>query len=131
MRYLSGEEVLFIHSEIIDCIGGVHGMRDVNLFLSILERPKVSFGGREMYRETFEKAAVYCEGFARYHVFVDGNKRTAMTTAARFLDKNGYILTAKNNELEQFALRVATEKISLENIVRWFKMHSRKVKTKS
>ena len=94
----------------------------------MLERPKTAFGGKEMYRSVFEKAAVTCEGFARYHVFVDGNKRTAMAAAARFLSLNGYILTASNKELEAFALRVATEKLALEIIAAWFKKHARRGK---
>lgn len=130
MRYLEGEEVLFIHSEIIDRTGGAHGVRDVGLFLSILERPKTAFGGNEMYPKVFEKAAVYCEGFARYHVFVDGNKRTAMAAATRFLNRNGYVLTAKNDELERFALRVATAKLPLQDIATWFRTHTRRTKKK-
>ncbi|MBI3305432.1 type II toxin-antitoxin system death-on-curing family toxin [Candidatus Parcubacteria bacterium] len=78
MNYLTGEEILAIHSEIIDQTGGLHGVRDAGLLASILERPKTAFGGKEMHRGLFKKAAVYMEGLARYHVFTDGNKRTAI-----------------------------------------------------
>ena len=125
MKYLSGEDILVIHSEIIDSTGGAHGLRDVNLFLSIIERPKFSSGGRDMHPDVFAKAAVYLEALARYHVFVDGNKRTALATAARFLFLNGYELSASNEEAENFMLRVVEEKLSSENIARWLRKNAK------
>ena len=127
MYYLSGEEVLIIHSDLIDITGGAHGMRDINLFLSILEKPKTQFGGKELYPDVFQKAAVYLESFVRYHVFIDGNKRTAIAVSARFLFMNGFDMRATNKKIEHFVLLVATERLELEKITTWFKRHSRKL----
>ena len=76
MKYLTAEEILVIHSEIIDKTGGLHGTRDVGLLMSIVERPKSKFSGQELYKGIFKKVAVYLESLAQYHVFADGNKRT-------------------------------------------------------
>lgn len=119
MKYVSGEDILVIHSEIIDQTGGSHGLRDVNLFLSIIERPKTCFGGKEMYTDVFAKAACYLESLAGRHVFIDGNKRTALAAAARFLFLNGYELSASSKAAENFMLRVVEEKISIEGIAKW------------
>lgn len=127
MNYLTGEEVLQIHSDIIDETGGAHGIRDTSLFLSILEKPKIAFGGKDMYETIFDKAAVYYEGFARYHVFIDGNKRTGIVAAARFLFKNGYDLTANNKEIESFTLRVVEEKLDIIEIAAWLKQNTKKI----
>ena len=124
MRYLSGEEVLVLHSEIIEKTGGFHGVREVGLFLSILEKPKARFGGKELYKGVFVKAAVYCEAFARYHVFVDGNKRTAIAATARFLHLNGFELVASNRDVEDFALRLVEKKLEIKTISAWLKKHS-------
>ena len=43
MIYLTGEEILVIHSEIIDQTGGSHGIRDIGLLQSIVEKPKIHF----------------------------------------------------------------------------------------
>lgn len=123
MNYLSGEEILVIHSEIIDQTGGLHGVRDIRLLQSITEKPKMQFGGKELYEGVFQKAAVYLESIAKYHAFVDGNKRTAIASAARFLFLNGYELRTTNKSLEKFVLRVATKKVDLETIASWLKRH--------
>lgn len=85
------------------------------------------FGGRELYRGVFQKAAVYVQSLAQYHVFVDGNKRTAVAASARFLYLNGYEMTATNIEVEQFVLRVVTKKLALESISEWLRIHSRRL----
>lgn len=128
MRYLTGEEVLVIHSEIIDETGGLHGVRDAGLLISIIERPKTAFSGKEMYKGIFEKASVYLESLARYHIFIDGNKRTAIAASARFLFLSGYELAARNKEIENFVLKVVSKKLSLKVIAKWLRAHSKKMR---
>ena len=127
MRYLSGEEVLIIHSEIIDQTSGMHGVREVGLLASIIEKPKTRFGGKELYIGVFQKAAVYLESFVHYHVFIDGNKRTGFATSVRFLYINGFNFVADNKEVENFVIKVALEKLDPVTIADWFKKHSRKI----
>src|SRR2546421_11104475 len=90
MRYLTAEEILAIHDRLIEQIGGSLGVREENLLRSIAERPKASFGGVEQFPTVFLKAAAYLEAVATYHVFVDGNKRTAAMVAEVFLRANGF-----------------------------------------
>ena len=40
------------------------------------------------------------------HIFVDGNKRTSLLTGMAFLEINGFLLHATNEQLESFALWV-------------------------
>jgi len=128
MKYLKAEEILVIHSEIIDKTGGLHGIRDAGLLLSITEKPKSKFGGKELYKGLFKKAAVYLESLVNYHVFADGNKRTGAVAAGRFLFINNHELSATNKELEEFVLKIAVEKLDLDIIADWLKKHSRKIK---
>ena len=127
MRYLSGEEILVIHAKIIDETGGAHGIRDIGLFLSIIKKPETTFDGKELYGGVFKKAVVYFESLAKYHVFIDGNKRTAIGATARFLFINGYEFIATNKEVEDFTLKVVSSKIDLENIAEWFRKNTRKI----
>lgn len=126
MHYLAGEEVLVLHSEVIEATGGSHGLRDLNLFLSIIERPKMAFGGEELYPDVHTKAAAYLESLAKFHVFVDGNKRTSWLVAARFLFLNGYETTATNHEVEIFVLRVIKERLDILSIAAWLKKHTKR-----
>ena len=128
MKYLTAEEILVIHSEIIDKTGGLHGTRDAGLLMSIIVKPKSKFGGKELYKGIFKKAAVYLESLVQYHVFTDGNKRTGAVSTARFLFINGYELIAINKELENFVMKIAVEKLELDIIASWLKKNSKKLK---
>lgn len=128
MKYLTAEDILVIHALIIDETGGSHGVRDVGLLASLTERPKAKFGGKEQYKGVFNKAAVYLDSVARYHVFVDGNKRTAIAASARFLFLNGYELVATNKEVERFVLRAVMKQPEIKDIASWFKSHSERNK---
>jgi len=127
MRYLSAQELLVIHSEIIDQTGGMHGVRDVGLLQSIIGKPKASFSGKELYEGIFRKAAVYLQSLVQYHVFVDGNKRTGIGAAARFLFLNGYQLNVRNKAMEKFVLKIAVEKLELSVIAHWLEKHTEKI----
>ncbi|MDP3297643.1 MAG: type II toxin-antitoxin system death-on-curing family toxin [Thermodesulfovibrionia bacterium] len=126
MRYLTAEQVLFIHSRLIDETGGSHGIRDLGLLQSAVSRPKATFGSEDLYPDICHKAAALMESLIKNHPFIDGNKRTAITSAGIFLQINGYYLKTTQNELELFTIKVATCKVSLENIVEWFKKYSSK-----
>ncbi|MEW6417210.1 MAG: type II toxin-antitoxin system death-on-curing family toxin [Nitrospirota bacterium] len=124
MKYLTAEQVLFIYSRLIDETGGTHGIRDLGLLQSAVSRPQATFGGKELYPDVFHKAAALMESLIKNHPFVDGNKRTAITSASIFLLRNGYSLETSQKEFEQFTLKMATKKVSFDNAVKWFKENS-------
>ncbi len=124
MKYLSPEQVLFIHSRLIDTTGGIHGIRDIGLLQSAVARPKATFAGKELYADLFHKAAALMESLARNHPFVDGNKRTAITSAGIFLTLNGFALGCSSKELERFTIAVSTGSVSFEYAVAWFNKYS-------
>ena len=118
--FLTVQQILFIHARLIDTTGGEHGLRDLGLLESAAARPQASFSGEEMDPDLVQKAAALMESLALNHPFVDGNKRTAITSAALFLQQNGRLLQTTNEELERFTLRVVNERPSLAEIASWF-----------
>jgi death-on-curing protein len=122
--YLTAEQVLFIHARLISETGGMHGVRDLGLLLSAVARPQATFEGQDLYPNLFMKAAALLESLVGNHAFVDGNKRTAITSTGLFLRINGYRLTADNQQLEAFTLQCAQRLISLEQMALWLKSHS-------
>ncbi len=51
------------------------------LLQSIIEKPdRILFGVESPYQDLISKAAVMMEAITRWHVFVDGNKRTSFLT---------------------------------------------------
>jgi death on curing protein len=123
VKYLTAEQVLFIHSRIIDETGGMHGIRDLGLLESAVSRPRATFRNKDLYPTSFHKAAALMESLVKNHPFIDGNKRTAITSAAIFLQMNGYLLKASNNELVDFAVLVAAGQADFNYEVAWFKDH--------
>lgn len=128
MNYLTVEQVLFLHSRIIDETGGSHGIRDLGLLQSAVARPAATFGGKGLYSDIFHKAAALMESLIKNHPFIDGNKRTAVTAGGIYLARNGYILETSQQELERFTLAVATKKVTVDAAAEWFKRYSVKRK---
>lgn len=128
MIYLTKEQILLIHSIIIDETGGSHGVRDYHAFLTLESLPKQKVFGKELYPTIFLKTAVYVRNIIMAHSFVDGNKRTAVTSASVFLESNGYKIIAKEGEIEKFALKIINQKLGLDKISDWFKRHSKRAR---
>jgi death-on-curing protein len=57
MNYLTPQQVLFLHSRLINEIGGSHGVRDIGLLESAVNRPKATYGGVDLYPDVCSKAA--------------------------------------------------------------------------
>ena len=126
MRYLSAQDILILHALLVDETVGSHGIRDIGLLQSIEHKPKSSFGEKELYPGVFLKAAILLEAIANYHIFVDGNKRTAFVAAAHFLAVNGYEIMATNKDVEKTILSVAEKRLSVEKLSFWLKKNSKK-----
>jgi len=124
MKFLSPQQVLFIHARLVAETGGKTGLRDLALLESAVARPQASFADQDLYPSLFEKAAALLDSLVNNHPFVDGNKRTGITSAALFLQINGLRLTCSLAELETFTLQVATEHPSLETLAVWLRVHS-------
>lgn len=120
---LSIEQTLYIHEHIILKAGGVQGIRDFALLHSALERPKATFGGNDLYATTLEKASALLHSLVMNHAFLDGNKRTAFALTSRFLNLNGYQITAKQQEIVELCLAVDNEGWQTRQIVVWLKKH--------
>ena len=127
MKYLTLQQVLLIHSRSIKRFGGGSGIRDIGLIESAVARPQASFDGQDLYKNIFDKAAALLQSLLKNHAFIDGNKRTALSSAGIFLKLNGYILVNTREEVE-FAIQVDNENLTLEQISDWLKRNSRKAR---
>lgn len=127
MQYLSPQEVLVIHALIIDATGGRHGVRDIRLLKSACARPAGLAFGKELYPNILQKAAVYLHAFVMHHVFVDGNKRTAIAVTVRFLETNGYTFCATSAQIEKGVLDIVTSRLEIAHLAEWLGKHSKKI----
>lgn len=130
VRYITLDEVLAIHDDMVERYGGSFGIRDLGLTQSAIARPQASFGGEDLYPTIIDKAAALFHSLIFNHAFVDGNKRTTMTATARFLYINGYELEATDEEFVDFPLRVENKHLDIEEIATWLKGHTKRIKLK-
>lgn len=108
--------------------GGSAGIRDIGLVESALGRPNTSFDGQDLYTDIFGKAAALLQSLLKNHPFVDGNKRTALTSAGLFLRINGWILINNHEKEVEFGVKVDNENLTLEQISKWLREHSEEIR---
>lgn len=126
MKYLTVKDVLLLHNIAIDESGGSHGLRDLGLLESAIARPEATFGGIDLYPNLFLKAGALLHSLLRNHPFVDGNKRTSMYSGMTFLELNGYVFEAEQKEIVDFALKIENQRLTVEEIAEWLKLHTKK-----
>jgi len=122
--YLSLEEILRLHFQLIEDFGGSHGVRDEGRLKSVIEAQKQVVFGQDQYPTIYDKAAVYLRNTIGDHPFIDGNKRTALTVCGIFLKRNGRNIVTEQKELENFTVKVATDHLEINEIATWLKSHS-------
>ena len=126
MKYLTTPQVLAIHDQMVKRFGGSHGARDLGLIESAVERPRMTFDGKDLYPDIFLKAAALMHSLLKNPAFVDGNKRTAYSSCGIFLKLNGYKLENMHKRSLEFAMNVENNSLELEQISKWLKKHSKK-----
>ena len=123
MKKLSKEQILMLHTQLIQQTGGSGGVRDYNLLDSALETPFQSFGGDELYPTIQAKAARLGYGLIKNHCMIDGNKRIGTHAMLVFLALNGIELRYTQKELYETVLDVAAGKIEYEGLLQWVLGH--------
>ena len=119
---------MHIHSMVVEETGGMHGVRDMKGLMGAAEAPRQAVFGKELYPTVYLKAAAYARNIIMGHFFLDGNKRTGMTSTFVFLEDNGYLASLKEGEIEAFALDIVKKKLDIEAIAVWIKKHTKKIR---
>ena len=114
-----------LHDESLALHGGASGIRDEGLLDSALSRAvNLAHYGEPDFADL---TAAYAVGLAKNHPFVDGNKRTGITSAAMFLRMNKVRISCSQAELEEFTLLVVTSHPPIDELAGWLKEHTRRV----
>lgn len=124
MWFPTVEQVIQIHDEILERTGGETGRLHRGLIEAALSRAQWGPFTQEGALE--ERAALLMRGIAQDHPFVDGNKRTSVEVADTFLGRNGYDLTASEDDLVERTVLIARGQFSLQEIARWIHRNMQK-----
>ena len=125
MIRLSKEQVIKLHTQLIEATGGSEGIRDEGMLDSALNNPFQSFNGKELYPSIQAKAARLCFGLVKNHAMVDGNKRLGAHAMLVFLALNGCELSYSQTELSDIILAAASGEADAEDILQWILKHQR------
>ena len=121
IRYLTVQEVIEIHDQIIDIFGGSFGLRDLGLLTSAIEMTKSKFENKFLHPTIFDKASAYLYHICNNHPFIDKNKRTAAISTLVFLEDNDISLKFNEIKFENFIVEIATGKINKKYISSFLK----------
>ena len=124
MITLSLEHMLEIHAIVIQETGGSNGLRDLGRLESAIAIQMQNVFGQELYETATMKAAAMIRNIITDHPFIDGNKRTAMLVGLTFLKLNNVDVNFKDREIENFAVIIATDHLSIKDIDSWIIEHS-------
>jgi len=85
--FLSTGQVEKLHERALIEYGGSAGLRDRSLFEGAVAQAQNVYW--YAYGDLFDVAAAYCFHIAQAQAFIDGNKRTAVSSGFAFLEING------------------------------------------
>jgi death-on-curing protein len=123
VEYLQLEDLLQLASDLGDLV-----VRDLGLLEAAARRPQATLYGQGAYPGIAEKAAVMLESLTRNHALVDGNKRIGWLAAVVFLDLNGFVLDAPDDDAYDLVISVSTGALDHSETARileqWITTHS-------
>jgi death on curing protein len=121
IRWITGKQIQLIHDNLIITFGGALGISDKTLLDALLDRAKNSrVFGVDTLETVIHKAAFLMHGLLRYHQFVDGQKRTGLSTAFIFLGLNGYTMWSRNIlEEVHYCMETAQGEHEVNEITGW------------
>lgn len=117
--FLTLHEVLKIHTRSLAEHGGSEGIRDPGLVESALGSAKNTF--YYGHGDLFDIAASYAFHLAESQAFLDGNKRTAVTSAMVFLALNAVYARPPKWELYLTMIEIAEKKLTKTDLAAIFR----------
>lgn len=120
-NYLTAQDIVDIHGELISRMGGMPGVRDIDALSSCVAQPQTAVFDEERFYTAFEKAAAYCFYVVRLHPFFDGNKRTGLVAAITFLLDQGLTPRFEEDVMYKMVIGCATGVTNVPELARTFK----------
>ena len=123
MNTLDLEQLLQLHALVIEVTGGSSGLRDLGRLEAAIAAQTQNVFGEELYPTIVDKASAMIRGIIADRAFVDGNKRTGMLAGLTLLKINGLDYSFLVGEIEDFAVKIATQKLDVPKITSWLSLH--------
>jgi death-on-curing protein len=123
IEFLTLEDVLALHDELIRYYRGSPGLRDAGLLEAALGMPQAGFGGQYFHEFPHEMGAAYLFHLVRNHPFIDGNKRVAFACAILFFKINSVRYSITEEEAVELTLSAASGQLDKGAVTEFFRRH--------
>jgi death-on-curing protein len=123
MIWVTAEDVIAIHSRIIQVTGEIDGLRDRAGLEAAIAASFQSFAGEDLFPTDIDKIARAGFGLASNHAFIDGNKRIGAMITQLLLKWNGYQLRLEQGELADMFIGIADGTKDEMELLHWIKAH--------
>jgi len=123
IEFLTLEDVLALHDELIQRYGGSPGLRDAGLLEAALAMPQAGFGSQYFHDFPHEMAAAYLFHLVRNHAFMDGNKRVALACAILFFKINRVSYWITEEEAVELTVETASGNMDKGAVTAFFRKH--------
>jgi death on curing protein len=98
MNYLSPQEILYIHSRVIEELGGNHGANDILVLKKLIKY----IHNAEIFPDVFSKIAALFFGIAKKRPFSTRNFQTGVIVLEMFLNLNKYSIDIESSQFHKF-----------------------------
>jgi len=121
ITWITGKQIKKIHDDLINTFTGELGIADETQLDAIIHRAKNSkVYNEDKFPTIVHKAAFLMHSLLRYHQFVDGQKRTGLSTAFIFLGLNGYKFWSRDVLPEvHYCIEIAQGDHEVDEITEW------------
>ncbi len=122
VEFVQWAEMMTLHDEQLMLYGGQEGFIDEGVVKSAMARPQMTFQ-YDADADLADLAADYMYGLSTTQGFLDGNKRTALVVAERFLNKNGWETIITSKLMYLVAMAVAKSELDRDGLAEILRDH--------
>ena len=119
MIIFTKEQIIKLHSYLLENTGGLDGIRDENMLDLAVNSPYQTFGGFDLYPTNIEKIAKLSYNLTTLHCFFDGNKRIGANVLLLQIEASGLDFLANDDEIINEFLSLAAGDLSYEEFLEW------------
>ena len=122
MNYLIRDDILDLHTFVIERYGGRLGIKSQDKLVSAVSAPQQVLFGEEVYTDLAGKAAVLGFQLLKNRPFVEGNELTALLAVLRFLHINEVSLSeALTEEIANRLQAVQRSECNRDGLTLWLR----------
>lgn len=116
MNYISIDFALRVHDFVIEKSGGLYGVKDRGQLDSVLTHIQ----NDDYYLSFEDKLTHLIYSIIQFHMFVDGNKRTAISLGAYFMNLNHYTYATDDfiEAMEDIVVEVAEGTVDKKELLK-------------